>query len=65
MNLSWLLFSILTLLIVCGHDGPIDLKNLDSETQIVLGAWVVLLQIAVIFTCIRMFIVSRGRWRHS
>jgi hypothetical protein len=65
MNLSWALFGILTLLIVCGHDGPMDLKNLDSGTQIVLGAWVVLLEIAVIFTCIRMFMVVRGRWRHS
>lgn len=62
MNLSWTLFGILTLLIVCGHDGPMDLKNLDQGTQIVLGAWVVLLEVAVIFTCIRMFMASRGRW---
>lgn len=62
MNLSWTLFGILTLLIVCGHNGPMDPENLDPGTQIVLGAWVVLLEIAVIFTCIRMFMVSRGRW---
>jgi hypothetical protein len=62
MNLSWTLFGILTLLIVCGHDGPMDLKNLDPGTQIVLGAWVVLLEVAGIFTCIRMFMVARGRW---
>jgi hypothetical protein len=65
MNLSWTLFGILTLLIICG-EPPIgadpDLEKYHRESQILFGIWVVLLEIAVIFTCIRMFMVSRGRW---
>jgi len=68
MALSWTLLIILSLLIICG-EPPIgadpDLEKYHRESQILFGIWVVLLQIAVIFTCIKLFIVSRGRWRHS
>lgn len=65
MALSWTLLIILSLLIICG-EPPIgadpDLEKYDRENQILFGIWVVLLEIAVIFTCIRMFMVARGRW---
>ena len=68
MALSWTLLIILSLLIICG-EPPIgadpDLDKYHRESQMLFGAWVVTLEVAVIFTCIKLFIVSRGRWRHS
>lgn len=60
-NISWALFGILTLLIVCGHDGPMDLKNLDPGTQVLLEGWAISLIAATLLSCFQFMAWCRGK----
>ena len=64
INISWALFLLFTLLVICGEPpiGPDpDLDRYHQETQILLGGWVISLISATLLSCFRFMAWCRGK----
>jgi len=62
IGISWSLFLLLTLFILCG-EPPIgadpDLDKYHQETQMLLGGWVITLGMSILFTCFHYMVKDR------
>ena len=63
-NISWALFLLLSLFLLCGERpiGPDpDLERYDQETQVLLGGCVISLIAATLLSCFQFMAWCRGK----